>query len=131
METKKYKVRLNSIEKVEALLQEVYDQACRQINEIQNQINKIENSTNLGLDEITIEDKVKYSKAIHDFMTDKIKAINTKFEIAKFMGELIKHSGDAAAVVNDKNYAKKTSLNLDGIRAAMDDGDTTTYNIKG
>ena len=31
MESKKYKVRLNSVEKIEELLQEVYDLACRQI----------------------------------------------------------------------------------------------------
>ena len=46
MESKRIKVRLNSVEKIEELLQEVYDQACRQINEIQNEINKLINSTN-------------------------------------------------------------------------------------
>ena len=129
METKRYKVKLNSVEKLEELLQEIYDQACRQINAIENEINKLTNSTNLGSDEITMEDKAKYSKAIHDFVGDKTKAISQKFEVAKFMGELIKKSGDAAAVVNDKNFAKRTSLNLDEIRDAMND-DTETYNLK-
>jgi hypothetical protein len=129
METKRYKVKLNSVEKIEELLQEIYDQACRQINAIENEINKLTNSTNLGSDEITMEDKAKYSKAIHDFVGDKTKAISQKFEVAKFMGELIKKSGDAAAVVNDKNFAKRTSLNLDEIRDAMND-DTETYNLK-
>ena len=96
---------------------------------IENEINKLTNSTNLGSDEITMEDKAKYSKAIHDFVGDKTKAISQKFEVAKFMGELIKKSGDAAAVVNDKNFAKRTSLNLDEIRDAMND-DTETYNLK-
>ena len=130
MDNKRYKVKLNSVEKVEDLLQEIYDQACRQINEIQNEINKLTNSTNLGSDEITMDDKAKYSKAIHDFSNDKLKAIATKLEVAKFMGELIKKSGDAAAVVNDKNFAKKTSLNLDDIRRAIDDDDTANYNLK-
>jgi hypothetical protein len=129
METKRYKVKLNSVEKIEELLQEIYDQACRQINAIENEINKLTNSTNLGSDEITMEDKAKYSKAIHDFVGDKTKAISQKFEVAKFMGELIKKSGDTAAVVNDKNFAKRTSLNLDEIRDAMND-DTETYNLK-
>ena len=128
---RKYKVKLNSIEKIEDLLQEIYDQACRQINEIQNEINLLSNSTNLGADGVTMDEKAKYAKAMHDFMGDKIKAIGAKFEVAKFMGELIKKSGDAAAVVNDKNFAKKTSLNLDDIRNAMsDDGDIDTYNLK-
>lgn len=130
METKKYKVKLNSIEKIEELLQEIYDQACRQINEIQNEINKLTNSTNLGADDITMDDKAKYFKSIHDMTGDKTKAIALKFEVAKFMGELIKKSGDAAAVINDKNFAKKTSLNLDEIRGAINDNDTETYNLK-
>lgn len=130
MDNKRYKVKLNSVEKIEDLLQEIYDQACRQINEIQNEINKLTNSTNLGSDDITMDDKAKYSKAIHDFSNDKLKAISAKFEIAKFMGELIKKSGDVAAVINDKNFAKKTSLNFDDIRRAMSDDDTTSYDLK-
>lgn len=126
-----YKVKLNSVDKVEELLQEVYDQSCRQINEIQNEINKLINSTNLGNEDTTMDDKAKYFKAMHDMTADKTKAIALKLEITKFMGELIKKSGDIAAVVNDKNYAKKTSLNLDQIREAMnDDGDVDSYKLK-
>jgi hypothetical protein len=131
MENKRYKVKLNSIEKIEDLLQEIYDQACRQINEVQNEINRLANSTNLGADEVTMDEKAKYAKAMHDFMGDKLKAIGAKFEVAKFMGELVKKSGDAAAVLNDKNFAKKTSLNLDEIRGAIgDDNDSITYDLK-
>lgn len=133
METKRYKVRVNSTEKIEELLQEIYDQACRQITEIQNEINKLTNSTNLGSDDFTMDDKAKYSKAIHDYIGDKNKAIQSKFEIAKFMGELLKHNGDAKALLNDKNYAKKTSLNLKDLKEALKDVDdnstTTTYHI--
>lgn len=128
---KKYKVKLNSIEKVEELLQEVYDQSCRQINEIQNEISKLITSCNLGKDDVTMDDKAKYFKAMHDMTTDKTKAIALKLDITKFMGELIKKSGDLASVVNDKNYTKKTSLNLDQIRDAINDGDDVdTYNLK-
>lgn len=131
MENKKYKVRLNSSEKIEELLQEIYDQACRQLNEIQNEINKLINSTNLGADGVTMDDKAKYSKSIHDYLGDKAKAIAAKFEIAKFMGEVMKHNGDAGATVNDKNFQKRTALNLNDIRAALDDNnDTETYNLK-
>ena len=133
MDTKKnYKVRLNSVEKIEELLQEIYDQACRQINEIQIEINKLTVSTNLGMDETTMDDKAKYAKAIHDYIGDKTKAIATKFEIAKFMGELIKHNGDLNATANDSNFKKRTSLNLKEIRDVLDedDNDKTTYNLK-
>ena len=90
METRKYKVRLNSSEKVEELLQEVYDQACRQLNELQNEINKLVNSTNLANENFTMEDKAKYFKAIHDLMGDKKNAIQSKLDIVKFMGVIVK-----------------------------------------
>ena len=132
MENKRIKVRLSSVEKIEELLQEVYDQACRQINEIQNEINKLVNSTNLGSDDFTMDDKAKYFKAIHDLTGDKKSAIQTKLDIVKFMGEMVKHSGDAKAVINDKAFAKRTSLNLTDLRNALkDDGDDTdNYIIK-
>ena len=90
----KYKVRLNSAEKIEELLQEVYDQACRQINEIQNEINKLVNSTNMGAEDFTMEDKAKYFKAMHDLTGDKKSAIQTKLDIVKFMGEVMKYNGN-------------------------------------
>ncbi len=131
MENKRIKVRLSSVEKIEELLQEVYDQACRQINEIQNEINKLINSTNLGSDDFTMDDKAKYFKAIHDLTGDKKSAIQTKLDIVKFMGEMVKHSGDAKAVVNDKAFAKRTSLNLNDIRSALNEGsDGDNYTIK-
>jgi hypothetical protein len=131
MENKRIKVRLSSVEKIEELLQEVYDQACRQINEIQNEINKLINSTNLGSDDFTMDDKAKYFKAIHDLTGDKKSAIQTKLDIVKFMGEMVKHSGDAKAVVNDKAFAKRTSLNLNDIRNALNDGnDGDNYTVK-
>lgn len=131
MENKRIKVRLSSVEKIEELLQEVYDQACRQINEIQNEINKLINSTNLGSDDFTMDDKAKYFKAIHDLTIDKKNAIQTKLDIVKFMGEMVKHSGDAKAVVNDKSFAKRTSLNLNDIRSALNDGnDGDSYTVK-
>lgn len=132
MENKRIKVRLSSIEKIEELLQEVYDQACRQINEIQNEINKLINSTNLGSEDFSMDDKAKYFKAIHDLTGDKKSAIQTKLDIVKFMGEMVKHSGDAKAVMNDKAFTKRTSLNLNDLRNALkdDEGDSDNYTIK-
>ena len=131
MENKRIKVRLSSVEKIEELLQEVYDQACRQVNEIQNEINKLINSTNLGSDDFTMDDKAKYFKAMHDLTGDKKSAIQTKLDIVKFMGEMVKHNGDAKAVVNDKAFAKRTSLNLNDIRNALNDGnDGDNYTVK-
>ena len=131
MESKKYKVRLNSVEKIEELLQEVYDLACRQINEIQNELSKLINSTNLGADDFTMEDKAKYFKAYNDLNQNKSKAIQTKLDIAKFMGEIVKKRGDIGSVVNDKNVQKRSSLNLKDIRAVLSqENDSDKYTLK-
>ena len=130
---KKYKVKLNSIEKIEELLQEIYDQAVRHLNEIQMEMNKLQNSTNLGQDGISIDDKTKYAKAIHDFMGDKERALKSKFEIAKFMGELAKHGGDLGETLNDQGFVKKTSLDLKALKSSIsndDNGGSNTYILK-
>ena len=115
-------------------MQEIYDQSCRHIQEIQNEINRLANSTNMASIDFTMDDKAKYSKAMHDYLNDKRKAMDQKLEIAKLMNEVIKHNGDAKSAVEDKNFVKKTSLNLNEIRAAMQEtdtkgGDVMTYNI--
>ena len=128
---KKVKIRLNSTEKVEELLQEIYDQACRQLNGVQNEINKLVASTNLA--EASIEMKAKYSKAIHDYQGDLNRALTTKVELVKFMGEIIKHNGDIEGTLNDQQFAKATKLDLNQLRAeiAGDDGDDVdSYDLK-
>lgn len=129
---KRTKIRLNSGEKVEELLQEIYDQACRHLTEIQNSKNALMSSTNLADENFTMDDKAKYFKAITDLDKNKNNAMQMKLEVAKFLGEMIKHNGDMNATVNDKNFAKRTSLKLSDIKAAINDGtdDSTTYILK-
>ncbi len=128
------KIRLKSIEKVEQVLQESYDLTCKEINEIQNEMNKLMNSSSLA--NLTMEDKARYAKAMHDFIGDKTKAINLKFEIAKFMGEIIKHNGDLGKTVNDMNNVKATKMDLRNLRSEInkvikeEGSDSTTYNTK-
>ena len=127
---KKVKIRLNSTEKVEELLQEIYDQACRQLNSVQNEINKLVNSTNLG--EASIDSKAKYAKAMHDYHGDMNRALTTKVELVKFMGEIIKHNGDIEDALNDQQFAKATKLDLDQLRQEISGGDddTDSYDLK-
>ena len=131
---KRYKVKLNSIEKIEELLQEIYNEACRQLNQIQSEMDKLTNSIVLGSESITMEDKTKYAKAIHDYVGDKDKAIKSKFEIAKFMGEIVKHHGDINGALNDPNFNKNTRLNIQSLKnvamSVNDDEDNNTYILK-
>ena len=115
----KYNVKLNSLEKIEQLLQETYDLASKQIVHIQEEINKLTNSSPLA--DSTMDEKAKYAKAMHDFMGDRDKAITRKFEIAKFMGEIIKHNGDVENTVNDSKAMSNMKMDITAIRNAVKD----------
>ena len=107
---KNYIVKINSVEKIEQLLQEIYDQCVKQYTEIQNEMNKLSNSCNLA--EVTIDEKVKYSNAMHDLFGDKEKVLKMKFEVSKLMTEFIKHNGNIEDTLNDSNVAKNTKLDI-------------------
>lgn len=114
METKKlknYKLKLNSADKIEELLQELYNEACKNIVEIQTQMNKIVNSVNLN--EEIMEAKTKYAKAINDFIVNKDKAIGRKLEIAKLMTEIMKYNGDASKAFNEGN---RMAFDIDALK---------------
>lgn len=134
MAEKKIQIKLNSTEKIEQLLQESYDLTVKQINDIQNEMNKLSNSCNLA--DITIEEKTKYAKAINDFIGSREKAITKKFEIARLMAEIVKHNGDINGTLNDKNAMKNIggAFNIDELRRAMKEQMTTdkpdTYQLK-
>jgi len=134
MAEKKLQIRLNSNEKIEQLLQESYDLTCKQINDIQNEMNKLSNSCNLA--DVTIEEKTKYAKAMNDFIGSREKAIGKKFEIAKLMAEIVKHNGDVGETLGDKNAMKGigSAFNLAELKKAMKEemgGDAPdTYQLK-
>jgi hypothetical protein len=134
MAERKMQIKLNSTEKIEQLLQEAYDLTCKQIQDIQNEMNKLSNSCNLG--DVTIEEKTKYAKAMNDFIGSREKAITKKFDIAKLMAEIVKHNGDVAGTLNDKAAMKNMggAFNIEELRRAMqeqmnNDG-PETYQLK-
>lgn len=135
MAEKRLQIRLNSNEKIEQILQEAYDLTCKQINDIQNEMNKLSNSCNLA--EVTIEEKTKYAKAMNDFIGSREKAIGKKFEIAKLMAEIAKHNGDISETLNDKNATKGFggAFSIEQLKRAVNEeiggGDTPdTYQLK-
>lgn len=89
---KKYKLKINSPEKIEALLQELYNDACKNIEQVQNEMNKLTNSVTLN-DE-AMDAKAKYAKAMNDFIASKDKAIGKKLDIARLMAEILKFNGN-------------------------------------
>ena len=124
MQNRKFKLKLNSLEKVEVVLQETYDDTQKQQNLIMNKIAELANSTNLT--EVTIDEKVKYSKAMHDYITDNEKIISRKIEISKLMAEIFKASGNIEQVMSDKDIKKNIKLDdaFSSIRERLNSGES-------
>lgn len=112
-QNKKYTVKLNNLDKIEQLLQETYDLACRQNNQIQDEINKIANTTIIN--DLDIDGKEKYAKIINNYLALLQKSTAQKMDIAKLLTEVVKHNGDVKGAINDtKNIS--TALDLDKLR---------------
>ena len=113
LQNKKYTVKLNNLDKIEQLLQETYDLACRQNNQIQDEINKIANTTIIN--DLDIDGKEKYAKIINNYLALLQKSTAQKMDIAKLLTEVVKHNGDVKGAINDtKNIS--TALDLDKLR---------------
>lgn len=89
---KQFKIKLEDRDNLRDLLQEIYSEACKNIEEAQRLINKIEMSTNLN--EEIIDGKSKYAKAINDFIATKDKAIGRKLDVAKTLADVLKINGN-------------------------------------
>lgn len=118
---------------MEELLQEVYDEACRLVNEAQNEIGKLSEATNLAAE--PLEGKAKYAKSINDYMRTKDQAIARKIEIAKLLGEVIKHNGNMQEALENTMVTSAGSLDIDKLKeiASQAYGESQpprkTYNI--
>lgn len=125
---KRFKVKLDDKGKVQELLQEIYNEACKNIEEAQREINKIEMSTNLN--EESLDAKAKYAKAINDFIATKDKAIGRKLEIGKLMTEYLKYNGDTQQMFTTGTVPNDWSeLNLDDTPNNNDDNKKIEYKI--
>lgn len=98
---KDYKLKLNSIQKVEELLQELYNETNKMVTEVQEQINRL--SSSVSLNQEPMDAKAKYAKAMNDFLSNKEKAIGRKLDIAKLMSEIIKYNGNLKAVAQESD----------------------------
>jgi len=103
---KKYTVKLNSVEKIEQLLQETYNLACQQATQIQNEINKIANTTEIN--NLDIDGKEKYGKIMNNYITLQQKSIAQKYDIAKLMAEVLKHGGNVKETLEDSKNIPQT-----------------------
>lgn len=95
---KKQDVKINSVDSLEGLCQEAYNDACGQINDAQKTINEMVNSAN----PVDVDDITKIAKGKVDALKIKDSAIKIKLEIAKLQNDIIKNNGDAAAAIKER-----------------------------
>ena len=103
-----YKLKINSIEKAESLLQEIYDDSVKQQNLMNTLITELRESTKL-VDE-PIESKTKFAKSINDFAVTKDKAIGRKLDVAKVLAEILKQGGNIDKVLGDDEILENMNL---------------------
>lgn len=126
---KKYKLKLNSIEKIEELLQELYEEADKNIVEIQTEMNKLSNSVQLNSE--IVDAKAKYAKAMNDYISNKDKAIGRKLDIAKLMSEILKFNGNVKLAVTEgeiPDWQEITNALIDNTEEESDN--TEKYKLK-
>lgn len=125
---KNYRLALDSKEKITELLQEIYDEACKNIEEAQREINKISMSTDIN--EETMDGKAKYAKSINDFIATKDKAISRKFEIAKLMTEVIKFNGNVQQAFTEGDVPGNWADEFDKFAAVQETNNPIEYKLK-
>lgn len=116
---KNFKIQLNDSTNLRDLLQGIYQLADEQIVQVQNEINKMANATQLQ--EESIEGKSKYGKIINDYLGIKDKAIAKKLDIAKIMSDVLHHNGDVQSALQDNATLKSMDFDFDAIKKAVDE----------
>lgn len=124
--TNKIKIKLNDANNLRELLQEAYNYADSQIIQAQQEIAKLESSTNLA--DCCMDEKQKYAKAINDYLSIKDKAIAKKLEIAKQMSEVLKQNGNTNELATQ---TKDNSFDFSKIKAMIDnENDTNNKSVQ-
>ena len=118
----KYRIKVNSPANLETLLQETYDLAQGHLNLTLKEMNKLSESVDLK-DEL-IDGKGKYAKAMHDFISDRDKALGRLIDIAKMLNEVIKYNGDADKALKSKelNDSVENDYDFSTVRDAYNGG---------
>lgn len=124
-------MKLNSAEKIEELLQEIYFEADKSIVEITDDLNKVKNAID-NLNNESTDGIQKYTKSLKDLLDAKDKALSRKLEIAKLMAEILKANGNIAKAVE---AIDPKAMDWDAIKSVFyneenKDG-VETYNLKG
>lgn len=124
---KNFKIELNSADNLRDLLQQIIDLADEQLIQIQAEIEKLKNSTDLTQE--PMDGKAKYAKAINDFLSIKDKTVSKKIEVAKMLNDVMAHNGDVKATLEDSN-SSSGGFDLQSLRDELEKMDARDSVVK-
>ena len=115
---KKYKVRLNNIENLESLMQEVYNDSNFQINEAQRAINEMTN----GASPEDTSDLTSLTREKANLLKIKDSSIKIKLDLAKLESEIIKNDGSVEKGVESHTGQSADESDFKAIRDIIKNG---------
>jgi hypothetical protein len=115
---RKQQIKVNNATSLEGLMQEVYNDACGQINDANRAINELQTSTTPE----DVEDATKIAKAKVDAQKIKDSGIKIKLEVAKLQSDIIKHGGDASKALDERYEGKAQLTDFKTIREIINNG---------
>jgi len=119
MAQKKFKIILNDKNNLSDILNELYNESVMLLLQIQTEMNKLSNSTDLSSS--IMEEKADYAKSIHAYITDKNNALRLKMDISKLLSEVLKYSGNEKDALNsmNKNTNNIESFDLKSLQKSL------------
>jgi hypothetical protein len=112
---KKQEVRVNSVDSLEGLMQETYNDACLQIIDAQRSINELSTST----DPQDVDDHTKVAKEKTGLLKIKDSAIRLKLELAKLQSDIIKNKGDVDSTLQERTNGQVSTTDFKSIREML------------
>jgi len=103
---KKQQIKVNNSTSLEGLMQEVYNDACSQINDAQRTINELTNSTTAE----DVDDATKIAREKSNAQKIKDSGVKIKLEVAKLQADIIKHNGNLEDVNQSRTSSGAPSL---------------------
>lgn len=86
---KKQQIKVNNLESLQSLMQEIYNDSCTQINDVQRNITELSTSSSPE----TTADIALVAKEKTNALKVKDSAIKIKLEVSKLLNDVIKHNG--------------------------------------
>lgn len=116
---RKQDVKVNDNASLEGLMQETYNDACLQINDVQRTINEL----TTGVTPDGVDDLTKIAKEKGNLLKVKDSAIRVKLEIAKLQSDIIKNRGDVNAAISERSDGKVSLSDFKSIREMFKKGE--------